>query len=73
MARQGKVVFNEEKCKGCELCISVCPVKILCIDKERINKKGYHPATVTEETRCIGCGNCATMCPDGAISVYLID
>ncbi len=24
-----KVIFNEERCKGCELCTLVCPVKIV--------------------------------------------
>ena len=24
-----KVIFNEARCKGCELCLSVCPKKIL--------------------------------------------
>ena len=25
MKRRFKVVFNREKCKGCELCINFCP------------------------------------------------
>lgn len=69
MAR-GLVKFDEERCKGCELCISVCPVKILKLHETKINSKGYHPACVTEESKCTGCASCAVMCPDGAISVY---
>jgi 2-oxoglutarate ferredoxin oxidoreductase subunit delta len=68
---KGLVKFNEERCKGCELCVSVCPVKILAIHATKINAKGYRPVCVTEEEKCIGCANCAVMCPDGAISVYL--
>ncbi|MCT4605717.1 MAG: 4Fe-4S binding protein [Marinisporobacter sp.] len=66
---RGKVSFNENLCKGCELCTTVCPVNIVVMDLKRINIKGYHPATVKEMDQCIGCGNCATMCPDLVITV----
>lgn len=68
---RGLVKFDKERCKGCELCVSVCPVKIIQIEKTKMNTKGYHAAGVQEIDRCIGCGNCATICPDGAISVYI--
>jgi 2-oxoglutarate ferredoxin oxidoreductase subunit delta len=67
---KGKVVFDADACKGCGLCISVCPVKIIELDKSRINNKGYHPASITDADKCIGCANCATICPDTAITVY---
>jgi len=66
---KGKVTFNENICKGCELCTTACPVKIVIMDKKRINAKGYHPATVVEMDKCIGCANCATICPDSVITV----
>lgn len=66
---KGKVYFNEDLCKGCELCTTSCPVDIVVMDKERINAKGYHPATVKEMEKCIGCANCATICPDSVITV----
>jgi len=65
----GKVTFDENRCKGCELCTTVCPVKIVIMDKDRINIKGYHPATVKEMDKCIACGACARMCPDVVIRV----
>jgi 2-oxoglutarate ferredoxin oxidoreductase subunit delta len=64
-----KVVFNEDRCKGCELCISACPRKIIHL-ADRFNSKGYHPAEVTDENQCIGCAFCARMCPDVVIEVY---
>lgn len=67
---KGKVVFNEDRCKGCELCTTVCPNKILVLDTKKINKLGYHPATVTDPEECIGCALCARMCPDCVIEVY---
>jgi 2-oxoglutarate ferredoxin oxidoreductase subunit delta len=65
-----KVTFREERCKGCGLCIPVCPAKIIVFD-EKLNVKGYHPATVTEDNmgKCIGCASCAKMCPDVVIKV----
>lgn len=70
---KGLVKFDEERCKGCELCISVCPVKILKLHETRINSKGYRPASVADAEKCTGCASCAVMCPDGAICVYRIE
>ncbi len=67
---KGRVVFEEDRCKGCGLCTTVCPVGIISLDTARINAKGYHPATVTDASKCTGCTNCAVMCPDIVISVY---
>lgn len=66
------VKFNEDKCKGCELCISFCPTKIIQLHPTRINSKGYHPAYIPEESveKCVGCISCGMMCPDGAVNVY---
>ncbi|GAA3654736.1 4Fe-4S dicluster domain-containing protein [Asaccharospora irregularis] len=66
---KGRVSFNEDRCKGCGLCIEACPVNILAIDKDKINNKGYNPAVIVEEEKCIGCASCATMCPDVVITV----
>ncbi|MDF2521675.1 MAG: 2-oxoacid:acceptor oxidoreductase [Clostridia bacterium] len=65
----GKVTFDENKCKGCELCTTVCPVNIVVMDRDRINVKGYHPATVKEMDKCTACASCARICPDVVIKV----
>ncbi|MGI6156946.1 MAG: 4Fe-4S binding protein [Saccharofermentanales bacterium] len=65
----GRVTFREDRCKGCGLCVSVCPREIIFLDETKTNRKGYHPATVTEMEKCIGCANCARMCPDSIITV----
>ncbi len=65
----GKVTFDEDRCKGCELCTLVCPVNIVIMDKDRINIKGYHPATVIEMEKCTACASCARICPDSVITV----
>ena len=64
-----KMTVNENVCKGCGLCVEVCPKKIIALDKLRLNAKGYHPATVTDMEQCIGCAMCGIMCPDSAITV----
>ena len=63
------VIFNEDKCKGCQLCTTVCPKGIVHMAKDRINSKGFHPAEVPEKEKCIGCAFCATICPDVVIEV----
>lgn len=64
-----KVSFDKERCKGCGLCETVCPKHIVALEKEKINRKGYHPAGVTDGSACIGCAFCATICPDSVITV----
>ncbi|HOQ75771.1 MAG TPA: 4Fe-4S binding protein [Thermoclostridium sp.] len=64
-----RVTFREDRCKGCGLCIHVCPKKIIRENRERINAKGYFPAEVVEMDKCIGCAFCATICPDCVITV----
>ena len=66
-----RVTFREDRCKGCELCVFVCPKKIVKMDTHKLNVKGYNPANVSEEDmdKCIGCAMCAKMCPDCVITV----
>ncbi|MDR1916650.1 MAG: 4Fe-4S binding protein [Synergistaceae bacterium] len=64
-----RVTIFENVCKGCGLCTLVCPKKIMKIDKNRFNDKGYNPSAVTDISQCIACAMCAAMCPDSAIKV----
>ena len=61
--------INERLCKGCGLCTTACPKKIIALSKDKINAKGYYPAVVIRPEDCIGCAMCAMMCPDVAIEV----
>jgi NAD-dependent dihydropyrimidine dehydrogenase PreA subunit len=66
---QGWVVINEEECKGCALCIEVCPAGCLALD-DRLNHQGYHPVRYSGEG-CQADGFCFYACPEpGAISVF---
>lgn len=64
-----KVTFKTERCKGCGLCVAVCPRKILVLSKKEVNSRGYHPAECVDQEKCISCAFCARMCPDCVITV----
>ena len=64
-----KVTINIDWCKGCGLCAEACPKKIISLASDKLNKKGYHPACVTDEEKCIACAMCAVMCPETVIKV----
>jgi len=64
-----RVIFDEDRCKGCELCTTVCPKNIIKM-ADRINTHGYHPAEIINQEECISCGFCAQICPDLVIRVY---
>ncbi len=64
----GKIKIDVERCKGCGLCIGVCPKKNLDFAKET-NKKGL--SVVKQITgECSGCTLCAIICPEAVIEVY---
>lgn len=69
MPAKGWIEVSDQYCKGCELCISVCPQDVIALNKEHLTPKGYHPAHLTKEG-CTGCAICAVICPDAAITVY---
>ena len=64
-----KLIFKENLCKGCGLCVSACPKKILELDASRVNSKGYNPVICVDNKECISCAFCAAICPDIVITV----
>ncbi len=69
MAR-GMILIDEDRCKGCGLCVGVCPSHILELSEDHFNAKGYRPIGVTDMDRCTGCSVCAIICPDVVFTVY---
>ena len=71
--KKGSITIDREQCKGCYLCISVCPNDVICTS-DTLNHQGYCPAEFKENENegkvCAACAMCATMCPDVAIEVY---
>jgi 2-oxoglutarate ferredoxin oxidoreductase subunit delta len=72
MAKKGRVVINQELCKGCYLCIKACPVQVLGADTQP-NSSGSYPSRALNIEKCIACGNCYTLCPDVCIDVYELE
>lgn len=53
--------LDEEKCRGCGVCVNVCPHRVFAL---RAGK-----AYITEKDSCMECGACAKNCPFSAIDV----
>ena len=69
MAR-GFVTLEQDRCKGCALCVEVCRPGILAMSTTEFNGKGHRPVQVTDMEGCTGCSLCAMVCPDIVFSVY---
>ncbi len=66
---KGVIIVDNEKCKGCEICVGACPTDVISMSTN-VNGKGYHYAYSKNADACTGCSNCAIVCPDGVITVY---
>jgi len=59
---RGFVAVNEEECKGCDLCVTACPVDVLHL-AQHFNTHGYNPSEYDGDG-CTGCGVCFYACPE---------
>lgn len=66
---KGRIIVDIEKCKGCGVCVEVCPVKVLELNRS-VNSKGYNYSFMARPEDCIGCAGCGIVCPDSCITVY---
>ena len=64
---KGTVVLSTARCKGCELCIPVCPPRVLEMSAE-VNALGFRFPILRDG--CTGCELCAEICPDYCFEVY---
>ena len=62
------IEIDEDLCKGCDICISFCPLKVL-ETSDKINRKGYYVPVAANEDDCVGCRLCELLCPEFAIMV----
>jgi 2-oxoglutarate ferredoxin oxidoreductase subunit delta len=68
---KGRVRVDEQRCKGCGLCLGACPPGVLALTTDRLNAHGYHPVQLIDpQGRCTGCGLCAVACPDVSLTVF---
>jgi 2-oxoglutarate ferredoxin oxidoreductase subunit delta len=65
---RGTVDIEPDLCKGCGLCIAMCPSDLL-VRSEHLNRLGYRYAEYVGHG-CNGCAVCFHACPEpGGISV----
>ena len=50
-------------CKGCDICVKMCPERCLRLNEERI-------VELADPDACTGCRICEMLCPDFAIAVH---
>ncbi len=63
----GSVRIDARLCKGCELCLPVCPPRVLEMSA-RTGPSGFRFPLLREG--CTGCELCAEICPDFCIEVF---
>ncbi|MFI3265339.1 MAG: 4Fe-4S binding protein [Rikenellaceae bacterium] len=66
---KGTIIVDTQRCKGCGVCASVCPLEVLKMSVE-VNSKGYNFAVMAKPDSCTGCASCGVICPDSCITVY---
>jgi ferredoxin len=52
---------DPKACRGCGVCVDVCPQRVLYLDDKRI--------AIGDRDACMECGACARNCAHGAITV----
>ena len=63
-----EIRLNQKWCKGCYLCLEICPRKVFEKSAE-VSEKGFHPVEVLHPERCTRCLQCEMICPDLALDV----
>lgn len=58
-----KIEINNRWCKGCGICVTLCPQKVL--ELSMLGK-----AVAANPEKCVNCKMCSEHCPDYAIEVY---
>ncbi len=61
-------IIDKDRCKGCGLCVTICPKNVLELSRE-VNTKGYFPVFQARPQDCVYCAMCCVMCPDVAIEI----
>lgn len=70
----GYILIHNDRCKGCDLCIPVCPVNIIVQgESQSVNHLGWIPIKVDNMRQCTACKLCSIACPDQAIDVFKFD
>ena len=76
MGADHRPVFDYAKCRGCGVCVSICPQRALYLADINFsihlncnNREQGKKAMLAGDTSCISCGICVRTCPEGAITM----
>lgn len=69
-AARAPLVIDTDRCKGCGLCVTICPPGVLALEPTLVNRLGYHPVRLLEPDRCTSCALCYRVCPDTVFTVF---
>ncbi len=70
--KKNKITLVPLYCKGCGLCVDICPTGTLQLEDDPRNKWGIS-VKIDAPDYCIGCKMCESQCPDFAIFVNYED
>ncbi len=69
--RKDKVVaVDKGRCKGCQICVTVCPDDALYMSNEKNTRGYFYPV---ENGKCVACRQCVYACPDFALSIHKLE
>jgi len=63
-----RILVDEELCKGCGICIGLCPIKVL-EKSNTLSSRGVYLPLPNKKDKCTGCRICEYYCPDMAIFI----
>lgn len=73
MAKKAKQIDVDPKmCKGCHICIAICPHGVLKA-ADVVDNRGFFLPVVVDLEACKVCRLCEMECPDFAISVVEVE
>lgn len=68
MGKAKKIIIHQY-CKGCALCVHLCPKKVLALSDNHNEYGNLYPEVHNLDV-CIVCRLCEIHCPDFAIDIY---
>lgn len=66
--KAASIHLNQKWCKGCYICLEVCPKKVF-EKSSKVSDKGFNPVAASHPELCTLCLQCEMLCPDLAIRV----
>ena len=79
MAKANKKIVQSDKCTGCGICDSVCPINTKLGKKDEFDHDSAKLAirvrngqAIVDDVVCISCGSCVRNCPVESLSIIEI-